>query len=141
MRIVFMGTPDFAVASLDAIVKAGFDVAAVITATDKPAGRGKKIQYSAVKKYALDNGISTILQPEKLKNEFGSEVTFWGGGVETVGTLNKAKPEEVRSEVLNRLEIMSKGGGFIFNTVHNILPDVPPENIVAMFNAVKEFNK
>lgn len=69
MRIVFMGTPDFAVASLDAIVKAGFDVAAVITASDKPAGRGKKIQYSAVKKYALDKGISTILQPEKLKNE------------------------------------------------------------------------
>ena len=69
MRIVFMGTPDFAVASLDAIVKAGFDVAAVITATDKPAGRGKKIQFSAVKSYALENSIETILQPEKLKNE------------------------------------------------------------------------
>ena len=68
MRIVFMGTPDFAVASLDAIVKAGFDVGAVVTATDKPAGRGKQIQYSAVKKYALENGIETILQPEKLKN-------------------------------------------------------------------------
>ena len=69
MKIVFMGTPDFAVASLDGIVKAGFDVAAVITATDKPAGRGKRIQYSAVKRYALENGIDTILQPEKLKNE------------------------------------------------------------------------
>lgn len=78
--------------------------------------------------------------PEKLKREFGNEVTFWGGGVETVGTLNKATPEQVRSEVLNRLEVLSKGGGFVFNTVHNILPDVPPKNIIAMFNAVKEFN-
>lgn len=80
------------------------------------------------------------MQPEKLKNEFGREVTFWGGGIETVGTLNKATTEQVRTEVLNRLEILSKDGGFIFNTVHNILPDVPPQNIIAMFNAVKEFN-
>lgn len=82
----------------------------------------------------------TDMEPEKLKADFGSEVTFWGGGVETVGILNKATPEEVRAQVLQRLETMSKDGGFIFNTVHNILPDVPPENIVAMFNAVKEFN-
>lgn len=80
------------------------------------------------------------MEPEKLKNEFGSDVTFWGGGIETVGTLNKATTEQVRTEVLNRLEILSKGGGFVFNTVHNILPDVPPQNIIAMFNAVKEFN-
>ncbi len=83
----------------------------------------------------------TDMEPEKLKNEFGKEITFWGGGIETVGTLNAAKPEQIRAEVLNRLEILSKGGGFIFNTVHNIMPDVPPENIVAMFNAVNEFNK
>ncbi|MDX1285129.1 MAG: uroporphyrinogen decarboxylase family protein [Draconibacterium sp.] len=81
------------------------------------------------------------MEPERLKREFGNEVTFWGGGVETVGTLNIGTPEKVRSEVLERLEIMSKDGGFVFNTVHNILPDVPPENIVAMFNAIKEFNK
>lgn len=62
-----MGTPDFAVASLDALVKANFDVVAVITAPDKPAGRGQKINESAVKKYALEKGIP-ILQPEKLKN-------------------------------------------------------------------------
>ncbi len=80
------------------------------------------------------------MDPVKLKREFGNEISFWGGGVETVGTLNKAKPEQVRLEVLQRLEILSKDGGFIFNTVHNILPDVPPQNIVAMFNAVKEFN-
>lgn len=80
------------------------------------------------------------MQPEKLKNEFGKEVTFWGGGIETVGTLNNGTTEQVRAEVLNRLEILSKGGGYVFNTVHNIMPDVPPENIVAMFNAVNEFN-
>jgi uroporphyrinogen decarboxylase len=57
-----------------------------------------------------------------------------------VGTLNVGTPEQIRKQVLERLEIFSPGGGFVFNTVHNILPDVPPENIVAMFDAVKEFN-
>ena len=66
-RIVFMGTPEFAVASLDALVQAGYPVVAVVTAPDKPAGRGMKLQESAVKKYALDKGIP-ILQPEKLRN-------------------------------------------------------------------------
>ncbi len=82
----------------------------------------------------------TNMEPERLKNDFGKDVTFWGGGVETVGTLNAKTTDEVRAEVLNRLEILSKGGGYVFNTVHNIMPDVPPENIVAMFNAIKEFN-
>ncbi|TKG93916.1 methyltransferase [Puteibacter caeruleilacunae] len=80
------------------------------------------------------------MEPEFLKKEFGDACTFWGGGVETVGTLNTGSPQQVQEQVLERLEIMSKGGGFVFNTVHNILPDVPPENIVAMFDAVKQFN-
>jgi uroporphyrinogen decarboxylase len=80
------------------------------------------------------------MEPEKLKREFGKDVTFWGGGIETAGTLNNGTIKEVRAETLNRLEILSKGGGYVFNTVHNILPEVPPENIVAMFDAVKEFN-
>ncbi|MDQ0638123.1 methionyl-tRNA formyltransferase [Pedobacter sp. W3I1] len=67
MKIVFMGTPDFAVASLDALVQANFDVVAVVTAPDKPAGRGQKLNESAVKKYAVEKGIP-VLQPEKLKN-------------------------------------------------------------------------
>ncbi len=62
-----MGTPDFAVASLDALVQAGFTIAGVVTAPDKPAGRGMKLTESAVKKYAVEKGL-TILQPEKLKN-------------------------------------------------------------------------
>ena len=66
MRIVFMGTPQFAVASLDALITAGCDVVAVITAPDKPAGRGQKLTESAVKQYAVSNGLK-VLQPEKLK--------------------------------------------------------------------------
>ncbi|NCD67927.1 methionyl-tRNA formyltransferase [Mucilaginibacter agri] len=67
MRIIFMGTPEFAVASLDALIDAGCDIVAVITAPDKPAGRGQKLNESAVKKYALANNIK-VLQPEKLKD-------------------------------------------------------------------------
>ena len=66
-RIIFMGTPEFAVASLDALVQAGYPVVGVITAPDKQAGRGMKLTESAVKKYAVENGLY-ILQPEKLKN-------------------------------------------------------------------------
>ncbi|HQW83406.1 MAG TPA: methionyl-tRNA formyltransferase [Ferruginibacter sp.] len=67
LRIVFMGTPEFAVASLDALVKAGCNIVAVITAPDKPGGRGMQIQQSAVKKYATENNL-LVLQPEKLRN-------------------------------------------------------------------------
>ncbi|KIO77915.1 methionyl-tRNA formyltransferase [Pedobacter lusitanus] len=67
MKIVFMGTPDFAVASLNALVEAGFEIAGVVTAADKPAGRGQKLQESAVKKYAVEKGLK-VLQPLKLKD-------------------------------------------------------------------------
>lgn len=66
LKIVFFGTPEFAVTSLDALVKNGFNVAAVVTMPDKPAGRGKKIQMSDVKRYALEHDLP-VLQPEKLK--------------------------------------------------------------------------
>ena len=68
LKIVFMGTPEFAVASLDILIKNNYEVVAVVTVPDKPAGRGQQIQQSAVKKYALQKGL-TILQPEKLKDE------------------------------------------------------------------------
>lgn len=67
MKIIFFGTPDFAVASLQKMVEEGFDVAAVVTAPDRPAGRGLKLQQSAVKQYAVQAGLP-VLQPEKLKN-------------------------------------------------------------------------
>ena len=68
LRIVFMGTPEFAVASLDALVGGGYNVVGVVTMPDKPAGRGYKMQFSAVKEYALAHNLP-LLQPEKLKNE------------------------------------------------------------------------
>ncbi|WP_230150605.1 methionyl-tRNA formyltransferase [Pedobacter sp. Bi27] len=84
MKIVFMGTPDFAVASLDALVQANFDVVAVVTAPDKPAGRGQKLNESAVKKYAVEKGIP-VLQPEKLKNpEFIEELRSYHADLQVV---------------------------------------------------------
>lgn len=74
MRLVFMGTPDFAVASLNALVDAGFEIVGVVTAADKPAGRGQKLQESAVKQYAVEKGLK-VLQPLKLKDpEFIEEL-------------------------------------------------------------------
>lgn len=84
---------------------------------------------------------SRHMEPERLKREFGRSVTFWGGGVDTRKILNQAGPAEVKEQVRKRLEIFAPGGGFVFNTVHNILPEVPPENIVAMFEAVADFNR
>ena len=74
LRIIFMGTPEFAVASLKALFEGAYNVVGVITAPDKPAGRGKKINESSVKKYAVENNLK-ILQPGKLKNpEFLDEL-------------------------------------------------------------------
>jgi len=67
LRIIFMGTPEFAVASLDILIKNNYTIVGVITAPDKPAGRGKKIQQSAIKKYALEKDLN-ILQPTNLKD-------------------------------------------------------------------------
>lgn len=79
-----MGTPDFAVASLDALVQANFNVVAVVTAPDKPAGRGQKLNESAVKKYAVEKGIP-VLQPEKLKNpEFIEELKSYQADLQVV---------------------------------------------------------
>jgi len=75
-----------------------------------------------------------------LKNEFGRDITFWGGGVDTASVINRATPQEVRKDVLTRCEILSKDGGFIFAPIHNILSEVPPQNVITAYNAVKEFN-
>jgi len=84
LRIVFMGTPEFAVASLDALVNSGFNIVGVVTAPDKPAGRGMKMNESAVKKYASDKGLR-LLQPEKLKNpDFIEELRSLGADLQVV---------------------------------------------------------
>ena len=92
--------------------------------------------------YEIINPVQTNcfeMEPFRLKQEFGKDVTFWGGGTDTRSILNSGTVKDVKEDVKRRLEVFSQGGGFIFNPIHNILPDVPPENIVAMFEAVKEF--
>lgn len=84
IRIVYMGTPDFAVESLRALVDGGYNVVAVVTMPDKPAGRGHQLQYSAVKQYALSAGLP-ILQPERLKDEnFLAELKSYNADLQIV---------------------------------------------------------
>ncbi|MBM2846868.1 MAG: Methyltransferase [Bacteroidetes bacterium] len=78
------------------------------------------------------------MEPENLKKEFGADLVFWGGGIDTQKTLMFGTPEQVRDETLKRCEIFGMDGGFIFNTVHNIQGNVPVKNVVAMFDALKE---
>jgi len=73
----------------------------------------------------------------ELKAEFGDRLVFWGGGVDTQGTLPEASPEEVATQVHERCHIFGQGGGFVFGAIHNIQPDTPVENLMAMFSAVK----
>ena len=80
------------------------------------------------------------MDPKLLKARYGSRLTFWGGGVDTQKTLPFGTKEQVRDEVLRRCEIFSKDGGFVFNAIHNIQAKTPVENIVAMLDAVHEFN-
>jgi uroporphyrinogen-III decarboxylase len=80
------------------------------------------------------------MAPDHLKESYGRDIVFWGGGVDTQRALPFGTPDEVRTEVLERLEIFSKGGGFVFNTIHNIQARTPIENIIAMLDAVREFN-
>ena len=94
LRIVFLGTPEFAVPSLDAIIEAGHEVAAVVTATDKPAGRGHKMIPSAVKQYAFEHGIP-VLQPAKLRDpEFLDALRGYGADIFVVIAF-RMLPEEV----------------------------------------------
>jgi len=93
--------------------------------------------------YDIINPVQTNcveMDPATLKREFGSSITFWGGGCDTASVLNKATPEEVRRHVLERCAILAPNGGFVFNSIHNILPEVPAQNIIAMFKAVHEVN-
>ncbi|MDP6502565.1 MAG: uroporphyrinogen decarboxylase family protein [Planctomycetota bacterium] len=80
------------------------------------------------------------MEPKALKDKYGDRIVFWGGGADTQKTLPFGTPDEVRAEVLERCEIFSSDGGFVFDSVHNVQSRTPVENIVAMINAVKEFN-
>jgi uroporphyrinogen decarboxylase len=76
------------------------------------------------------------MEPERLKREFGSEMCFWGGGCDTREVLPHGTPQQVADDVRRRVEILSSGGGFVFQQIHNIMADVPPQNVVAMLEAV-----
>ena len=81
------------------------------------------------------------MEPKKLKKEVGKDITFWGGGCNTRDVLPNKTPTEVKEDVKRRIEIFSKGGGFVFNQTHNILADVKPENVIAMLEAAYEYGK
>ena len=100
----------------DSFVEAGIDIA-------------NPVQCSAVG-----------MEPEKLKAKYGDRLTFWGGGVDTQQVLPFGTPQQVREQVLRRCEIFAPGGGFVFNTIHNIQAGTPVENIVAMVNALRSLN-
>lgn len=80
------------------------------------------------------------MEPERIKAEYGRDIVFWGGGVDTQALLPFGKPAEIREQVLRRCEIFAKGGGYVFNAIHNVQGDTPIANIVAMVDAVREFN-
>ena len=97
----------------------------------------------------IDAGIDIInpvqcsakgMDPKMLKQKYQNRLVFWGGGVDTQATLPFGTPAEVRAEVLERCEIFSAGGGFVFDAIHNVQAGTPVANMVAMFDAVKEFN-
>lgn len=97
----------------------------------------------------IDAGIDIInpvqcsaagMDPRMLKDKYKGRLVFWGGGVDTQHTLPFGTPDEVRAQVLERCEIFAEGGGFVFNSIHNVQAGTPVENVVAMIDAVKAFN-
>ena len=97
MKILFMGTPDFAKESLSALIKAGYDIEAVVTNPDKPKGRGMKMMMSDVKQLALESGITKIYQPQKVKNndEFINEIRNMNPDLIIVVAYGKILPKEI----------------------------------------------
>ena len=80
------------------------------------------------------------MDSRRLKEEFGSQLTFWGGGVDTQKILPFGTPDEIRRHVMGQCEILGRDGGFVFNAVHNVQANVPVDNVVAMFDALKDIS-
>ncbi len=96
----------------------------------------------------IDNGVDILnpvqisargMEPARLKAEYGDRLVFWGGGVDSQRVLPFASPEEIRLHVRRNVEAFKPGGGYVFNSVHNIQADVPPDNVLAMYDAAREF--
>jgi len=77
------------------------------------------------------------MKQRELKENYGKDIVFWGGAVDSQTVLPYGTPEEVLAQARERAEIFSKGGGFVFASIHNVVAKVPPENVIAMFEAVK----
>jgi uroporphyrinogen decarboxylase len=80
------------------------------------------------------------MEPERLKREFGGRIAFWGG-IDTQSVLPRGSVQEVREEVKRRIADLAPGGGYVLSAVHNIQPEVPPENLIAMYEAARECEK
>ncbi|MGO8695786.1 MAG: uroporphyrinogen decarboxylase family protein [Rectinemataceae bacterium] len=98
--------------------------------------------------YLIEEGVDVLnpvqvnaagMDTRELKREFGKDITFWGGGVDTQHVLPFGTPTEVRDEVKRRIDDLAPGGGFVFATVHNVQSDVSPENFMAMWEAMREY--
>ena len=105
------------VALIEDFIEAGFDIL-------------NPVQCSAVN-----------MEPVELKRRFGDRVVFWGGGVDTQRTLPFGTPDEVRAQVRERIEAFAPGGGFVFNPIHNVQPQTPVENLLAMFDALRDYGR
>jgi len=81
------------------------------------------------------------MDPRTLKREFGRQLVFWGGGVDTQNTLPFGTPDEVYREVRERIDIFGEGGGFVFNSIHNVQSNVPVPNLLALFRAIRDSAK
>jgi uroporphyrinogen decarboxylase len=79
------------------------------------------------------------MSPEVLKAEYGNRIVFWGGGIDSQHVLPFASPAEVKEQVRRNLDLFKSGGGYVFNNIHNLQAGVPPENIVAMYEAAYEY--
>lgn len=81
------------------------------------------------------------MDPQELKDQFGDQLVFWGGGIDTQKTLPFGTPDEIREQVHQRMKIFGQGGGFVFTTIHNVQARVPAENLLALYEAVAEYRK
>ncbi len=81
------------------------------------------------------------MEPRQLKEKYGEKIIFWGGGVDTQSVLPFGSPEQIEKQVKERVEILGKGGGFVFNTIHNVQPKIPVENVLAMYRALESTRK
>jgi uroporphyrinogen-III decarboxylase len=82
---------------------------------------------------------ATGMDPRGLKSQFGREIVFWGGGIDTQSTLPFGTPAEIRAQVSERMKIFGQGGGFMFNPIHNVQARTPVENLLALYEAVREY--